>query len=329
MFRAFEVGEVEGIRTVVLVGHQGNDTLLSNCSTRSLPEIRAFIRRYKADLVDGHKSTPDIAKMANENYLAILAGVRQKRMDKQFQMSSAMSTTNFSMNQTVPFKFCTRLGCLDALPPRPCPPRSVSVPDALFVPAPIVIEVLPSFFDSTTSPTHCANIRPGRLALVYTTQNITFPSAICRILAVTTIDGTDYALVAFFQAAVKPCYVSFADIHLIPEHPNVKMTEFTVDGLIHECLQQSVCILICAHPQMKTSATSQETSRLIFRMAIEYALQILLVAFASNYRVPEPKTKLLIDGTTNLWEVQFRSTQIINERSVAMITHVLDVLAKI
>lgn len=146
MFMPFTNDEVESIRSIVLVGQQNNDMLLSNCSSRPILQTKSFIQRFKRLLLDSQSSVTDITKSANEQYVAIIAGVRVKKNAKLNSIPSATSVANLSSSllkipRTFPHKFYSKFARYDDdeeivntktknLPP-PLPTRSRSISDGL------------------------------------------------------------------------------------------------------------------------------------------------------------------------------------------------------
>lgn len=143
MFMPFTNDEIESIRSIVLLGQQNNDMLLSNCSTRPIVQTRSFIQRFKRLLLDTQTSVKDITKSANEQYVAIIAGVRFKKLSKNNHLPNATSVANLSspllkIPRSVPHKFFSKFAKYDDeavsttqnLPP-PIPTRSRSISDGL------------------------------------------------------------------------------------------------------------------------------------------------------------------------------------------------------
>ena len=140
MFAPFTNDEVESIRSIVLLGQQKDDMLLSNCSKRPILQTRSFIRRFKRDLLDTQVKINEITNSANEQYVAIIAGVRLKRNNNN-RMTNATSVTNlaspiFQSVESVPYKFRSKFVKFEpeievsTLPP-PLPTRSKSVSENL------------------------------------------------------------------------------------------------------------------------------------------------------------------------------------------------------
>lgn len=108
MLAPFTNDEVESIRSIVLLGQQQNEMLLENCSTRPLQQTKSFIRRFKRLLLDNQTTISEITKAANEQYVAIIAGMRIKRSTNR--MTNATSVANLAepilrIPQTIPRKF--------------------------------------------------------------------------------------------------------------------------------------------------------------------------------------------------------------------------------
>ena len=146
MFMPFTNDEIESIRSIVLIGQQNNDMLLSNCSSRPIVQTKSFIQRFKRLLLDTQNSIADITKSANEQYVAIIAGVRVKKNPKLNSMPSATSVANLAspllkIPRSFPHKFFSKFAKYDDeddipisktknLPP-PLPTRSRSISDGL------------------------------------------------------------------------------------------------------------------------------------------------------------------------------------------------------
>jgi hypothetical protein len=142
LFAPFTADEVEGIRSLVLIGQQQDDMLLLNCSPRPLPETRSFIQRFRSLLLDSTTPTSEITKSANEQYVAIIAGVDVKRANRQARITSAASMANLTspLMQTMPFKFRLKYARLESELDQPPPPptRSRSVCEGLVLPDAVV-----------------------------------------------------------------------------------------------------------------------------------------------------------------------------------------------
>lgn len=146
MFMPFTDDEIESIRSIVLIGQQNNDMLLSNCSSRPILQTKSFIQRFKRLLLDTQNTVKDITKLANEQYVAIIAGVRVKRCPKLNSIPSATSVSNLAspllkIPRSLPHKFYSKFAKFDDeeemltqktknLPP-PLPTRSRSISDGL------------------------------------------------------------------------------------------------------------------------------------------------------------------------------------------------------
>ncbi|OHS96434.1 hypothetical protein TRFO_37418 [Tritrichomonas foetus] len=244
VFAPFTNDEVESIRSIVLLGQQQNDMLLSNCSNRPILQTRSFIRRFKRLLLDSQTSISDITSTANEQYVAIIAGMRVKKNSRNSLMVNTTSVSNLALSlyqsvESVPFKFRVKYGKVEpdtsasALPP-PLPTRSRSVSEGLVLldpgqpsqypsrqPTPVPSSntfndlsqnekmkypILPPL--TKTFPRACKNVSelpPGTLAALL--SNNGGPAIICRVLAHRNIQNVNYLLVSFFQSDISPSYV--------------------------------------------------------------------------------------------------------------------------
>jgi hypothetical protein len=243
-------------------------------------------------------STSDITKSANEQYVAIIAGVRSKRASRLLSMPNTASMANLSMNQTVPFKFRVKFGHNSDSPPRSSPTRSRSVAQGLTLP------------DKTPN-----RIRPGQIASL--TQRIDFPPMPCRVLGVKSIRGIPHALVAFFQREFQPCYVQLSQLGPLPERPKPPDPDLSVDFLLDRWIRDSYVMLLEIQP-LTLPATST-----VFQRAFVSAVELLLLAFASNFKAPTEKLSLMLDTIVGIHPPKFTSTQIVDERAKEMIRNIL------
>ena len=115
VFLPFTGEEVESIRSVVMLGQQADDMLLTNSTSRPIAETRAFIRKFKKQLLDSHLSCEELAELGNQQYVVIITAARAKR--NNHRMSSARSMMNLSLpftnpSDSLPLKFRTKFSQL-------------------------------------------------------------------------------------------------------------------------------------------------------------------------------------------------------------------------
>ncbi|EAX72666.1 hypothetical protein TVAG_604140, partial [Trichomonas vaginalis G3] len=209
IFQAFTPEEVESIRSVVMIGHQNDEMLLTNCTRRPIQETRAFIKRFKKYLMYPQTPSSEIADMANKQYVAIITAARAKNKMHPQSLSSAHSMVNLALplstsKDSLPLKFRVKFGRFDNeneinFPKPPIPTRSRSVSNDLNreIDEPplkrIDIPVIPpSNFKFPHAVRNPEEVTPGELAAVL--KNTDGPTIICRVIALKTINDTPHAL---------------------------------------------------------------------------------------------------------------------------------------
>lgn len=342
MFAPFTLDEVESVRSIVLMGQQQDDMLLSNCSTRPLAQMRSFIRRFKRLLLDSQVTVNDIAKSANEQYVAIIAGVRTKR--GSHKIANATSVGNFVSPlmrsiQTVPLKFRSKYTRVEAEAEQPQgarPPlttRSRSLSEGLAMPDISVtkrteekIPVMPPL--SVKILRACRSIdelRPGMLAAVIRAQDGNAIPVIGRILGTKIIDGEGMALVAFFQPDMKPCYVRPEQIVKEKTAEEKVLTEpFTVDSILESITEDSSSLVIdVSLPGAEDIGVHEQQRKCVVFKSFRCAMQLSLLSFAANYKVPEDKLRLMLNLVQTLNPVKYMSSVPIDAKCQELIEMIL------
>jgi hypothetical protein len=317
MFAPFTSDEVESIRSIVLIDQQDDDMLVSNCSSRPIAQTRSFIRRFKNLLLDSAVSIAEITKSANEQYVAIIAGVKVKRGNKQPRLSNATSVANLSSSlmKTVPFKFRIKYARTEATldqPPVVPPTRSRSICEGLALPdrSP---PVAPKLTHDDLAP------KVGDLAAVF--RQTESPAVFCRILGRKPIHGNDHFLVAFFRPDIRPCYVRSHQLVVFGRQVKARMPDqpglVTIDALLDSWIRgsQSWIYALVGGP----------LNPLIVR-ALAYAIRMLFLSFAANYVVPREKLRLLLGLVGKLNPLKYNSSRIIDDKSRAKIEEILALL---
>jgi hypothetical protein len=262
MFAPFTLDEVESICSIVLIDQQNDDMLVSNCSSRPIAQTRSFIRRFKNLLLDSAVPIAEITKSANEQYVAIIAGVKVKRGNKQPRLSNATSVVNLSSSlmKTAPFKFRIKYARTEATLDQPpvasprSPTRSRSICEGLALP-----DRSPQNSRTTTS-------RP---------KWATSP----RFSGRKPIHGTDHFLVAFFRPDIWPCYVRSHQIVVFGRQPKARIPDQPVFVTIDALLDSWIYALV-----------GGPLNPLIVS-ALAYAIRMLFLSFAANYVMPRQYEK--------------------------------------
>lgn len=345
MFAPFTNDEVESIRSIVLLGQQRDDMLLSNCTSRPLIQTRSFIRRFKRLLLDSQTSIADITTTANEQYVSIINGVRVKRNNRNYHMTNATSVANLASPllttiQSIPVKFRTRFAKFENdgenPPPRPppLPTRSRSVCEGLTLQEitgasqkTTKIEVIPPI--TSHFPRACSKaceLIPGTLAAVL--RDSAGPAIICRVLGSRLIDGAEHVLVAFFQKDIAPCFVQ--PHHLVvlkqraPLDTSTLPDPLTVDSMLEQIMQIAQATVIDNDQQpISTDVKIQQQRQKVLFSTLTYAVQLQLLNFAANYKVPEDKLRLMFDSISKIKPPKYSSTEVIILRIKDLIEQIL------
>ncbi|EAX89164.1 hypothetical protein TVAG_229860 [Trichomonas vaginalis G3] len=342
VFQSFTADEVESIKSVFMIGQQSNDMLLKNCSRRPLAEIRAFIKRFKKYLTDGTTSSEEIAKMANQQYVAIITMARAKRNIHQQTMSSAHSMTNLSLpftnpQDSLPLKFRTKFSRLDA--DKETPPqkpllttRSRSVANGLgseLLPNKTRIDVIPpidiNFPHACRSPDE---IIPGDLAAVLKSKS--GPTIICRVIALKEFDSKPHALVAFFLQDFKPCWVPLHHLVMLKHEADTdlekKEEDLTVDTILKKIMVRAQSIVLANNDFDEPEAgniTQQQQSKNILFQALACAAQLQLISFGATWEIPDEKFQKIMREVNKLSQPRFKSTSEVNARCMELIEKIL------
>jgi hypothetical protein len=314
MFAPFTRGEVESIRSIVLVGQHKDDMLLANCSSRPVAQTRSFIRRFKSLLLDTEVAIPDLTRSANEQYLAIIAGVRVKRTTDQLKMTNATSMCNLSFNQTVPLKVRVRFNRTDTEPeppPRSLPTRSRSVAQGLVLP-----DKLP---DVQIPPT--IKFHPGQLASISSN-----PPAHGRILGFKSINGRPHAYVAFFRTDRKPSYVETSLLKPLPEQKSQQ--EATVDSLLECWVRECYALVLEMCPAVPNDPEAQQRSTVVFQRTLACAVQMSLLNFVAHYRAPPDKVGLMLQAIFTIHPPKFTSSAIVDTRTKELVKGIVETMAQ-
>lgn len=340
MFAPFTRDEVEAVRSIVLMGQQQDDMLLSNCSTRPLSQTRSFIRRFKRVLLDSQASVIDITKSANEQYVSIIAGVRMKR-GGHHRMPNATSLSNlasplFNSIKTVPFKFRSKYGKSEAEPepapalPPPLPTRSRSVSEGLTVPEippkkpETTIPVLPPI--STKIYRACESIDdvdPGQLVAIWPAADRTM--IFCRVLARRVVNGEGQVLVGFFQPDIGPCFVRPQQVvKLRPSEPTDKLPDpLTVDAIIEQIGQEGQALVMDLSMPTGDPAVQQQQSSYVMYRSLACAVQLLLLSFAAHYKVPRDKLDIMYKALSSMNPPKYASSVQANEKCRELVQQIL------
>ena len=345
MFASFTENEVEGIRSIVLAGEHQDEMLLSNCSSRPIIQTKSFIRRFKRQLLDPQVSIKDITNFANEQYVAIIAGVRVKKSMRTNHLSSTNSVMNLSspfLQQTgsLPFKFRSKYGHSET-PPKispyspPLPTLSRSVSEGLTTRAdpsymykqPLKFRVIPPL--QKIFPRSCKNVSelpPGTLAALL--SNNGGPAIICRVLGSRAIHGIPHLLVSFFQADLPPAYVMPQHLVILPPYPKysklVLPDPLSVDTLLERMMQTSQVIIMEneIQPQSNDPVILQQHRDLMFR-TLACAAQLIFLNIAANYKVPKDRLRLILDSVELMSPAKYSSSKIINNRCKELIRQII------
>ena len=342
MFTSFTEDEVESIRSIVLLGQQQDEMLLENCSTRPVLQTKSFIRRFKRQLLDPQASIKDITSAANEQYVAIIAGVRVKKTSRTNHLSSAASVMNLAAPllqpaNSIPFKFRSKFGRSESpsgvqpVPP-PLPTRSRSISEGLSArtdhPHPTLkFSIIPPL--QKLYPRACKNInelKPGTLAALL--SNNGGPAIICRVLAIRSINDIPHLLVSFFQPDLSPAYVLPQHLVILPTYLKqsklVLPDPLTVDALL-ERMMQTAQVIIWENeiqPQSDDPLIHQRHHELMFR-TLSCAVQLLFLDFAANYQVPKDKLKIILDSIELMSPAKYTSSKLINNQCKDLIIKII------
>ncbi|KAH0792492.1 hypothetical protein GPJ56_003669 [Histomonas meleagridis] len=339
MFAPFTNEEVESIRSIVRLEQQKDDMLLSNCSTRPLPQVRSFIRRFKRSLLDAQTPTKDIAMAANEQYVAIIAGVRIKRNNRSLQMKSAKSVANlasplYQTMKTMPLKFRAKYARNEAenepaptLPP-PLPTRSRSISEGLSL---IVqqqqqtkIPILPPL--NRTLPRACSSASELKFGSLAALPSGNGPAFVCRVLGSKKIMDKEYILVSFFQPDITPCYVP--PQNLVKLMPASSLNTFdlpnpiSVDTILEQLMQTSSYV-VNEIPPSSNDPITQEKHKYIQFKSVACASQLIFLDYAANNRIPPDKMKLILDSFPKMNPLKYSSSEAINNRCKELIQQIL------
>ncbi|EAY00692.1 hypothetical protein TVAG_189080 [Trichomonas vaginalis G3] len=345
IFQAFTLEEVESIRSVVLIGQQNDDMLLTNCTHRPLSEAQAFIKRFKKNLLDIHVESQEISDMANQQYVAIITAARAKKSMHANNLSSTNSIANLTLPfanaiDSLPLKFRMKFSKIEteteaSSPKPPIPTRSKSVTNGMnkeieVKPVPkIQIPVIPpSDFKFLHSVKDASEITPGDLAAVL--KNREGPTIICRVIALKTINGIPHALVASFLNEIGPCY--FPLHHLVMLRSEADTFEpgaqiLTVDKLVKKIMlrAQSVVLAIEDIPGMKSgNSIKPELRKNMLYQTLACAAQLQLLNFIASWEIPESKMEILLREVEKMFQAKFKSTEETNLRCQTIFGQILE-----
>lgn len=343
VFQSFSADEVESIKSVLMIGQQGDDMLLRNCSRRPLAEIRAFIRRFKKNLADPSVSSEEIANLANQQYVAIITAARAKRNIHPQSMSSAHSMTNLSLpfpnpQDALPLKFRAKFSRLDTeketTNQKPLfTTRSRSVANGLgseLLQNKTKIDIIPpieiNFPHACRSP---EEIIPGDLAAVLKSQ--AGPTIICRVIALKEFSGKPHALVAFFLQEYKPCWVPLHHLVMLKHEADTDLEkaeeELTVDTIFKKIMVRAQSVVLDNNDIDDLEAGNvlqQQQRKNILFQALACAAQLQLISFGASWEIPQDKFKIIMREVNKLSQPRFKSTEEVNSRCMKLIEQILE-----
>lgn len=338
MFAPFTVDEVEGIRSVVQLEQQRSEMLLANCTSRPLPQVKSFVRRFKHSLLNSGIPARDIAAAANEQYISILAGARVKKgAAKTLRSTVSMSNLASPLYQSagsLPLKFRAKYGRpADAPPPeaegaarrqltrsksisdglaRVAPPPPPPPPQIPLIP-PLVRPLLRAFRDA-------GDVRIGGIAaLMSGFGGATF---VCRVLGAKRILGVPHLLVSFFQPDIKPCYVQPQNLIRLPERLAGACLDLprtvSVDAILEQLMQTSHFAVSEVPP-----GVNPLVHKFVQFKSISLAAQLILLEFVANHRIPPAKLATILRSFPQFNPNKFASTEAIRSRCDALIQKIM------
>lgn len=345
IFQAFTPEEVESIRSVVMIGHQNDEMLLTNCTRRPIQETRAFIKRFKKYLMYPQTPSSEIADMANKQYVAIITAARAKNKMHPQSLSSAHSMVNLALplstsKDSLPLKFRVKFGRFDNeneinFPKPPIPTRSRSVSNDLNreIDEPplkrIDIPVIPpSNFKFPHAVRNPEEVTPGELAAVL--KNTDGPTIICRVIALKTINDTPHALVASFLNEIGPCYVPLHHLVMLREKSDsgdANEQTFTIDKLIKKIMvnAQSIVLAVEDLPELsQQNPIAPELKRSVLYQALAFAAQLQLLYWISNWEIPDNKKEILLREVDKMCKCKYKSTEETNLRCNELLRSIID-----
>jgi len=340
LFSPFTSQEVESIRSVVMLGQQSNEMLLTNCASRPVQEIRVFIRKFKKNILDLNVSPQEIATLANQQYLSIITAAREKR--GVHVLPSAQSVMNLASvftpsSETLPLKFRSKYNKSEndseVIPAKSTiPTRSRSVQSGLSASGNdsllktnkrSVIMIIPPFECKLNNPCRAvSDIEAGGIALVARSPN-TAPD-LARVHAVKSIGGTMYALASFFFPDIPPCYVRINQVSMIKTKPNNQNSNntFNVNAIIQQLISDAK-MNIKQNDILDDSDPKNINAQCILIQTCKCAALMHMLSFLSNWDVPANKRELLIKSLMSLDEPKYHSSMEISQRCVNLIRKII------
>ena len=332
IFESFTISEVESIRSVVLIGQQSNDMLLSNCSIRSLPEIKSFIKKFLKKLLDSNISSNEIVNLANQQYLSILNGSRSRKFFTNSLPStqSVMSFTHYLPSiDSLPLKFRVKFAKNEneSNISKPIPTRSKSVSTGLnLTHNESNIQIIPPIdCNLIVSCKKMEDLIPGNLAAIIKSKNGN--TILCRILGGKYINEIPHALVSFFNSENLPCYIRLHQIVLLKNNQknfeinNNNNNNINVDLILYQILSDAQSFVFLNNQNFINEEKKINNNKLI--QTIACAAQLQLLNFVSNWEIPIEKINKMFESLTKIYRIQFKSTEEINQRCMLLIKNIL------
>lgn len=325
MFAPFTHDEVEGIRSIVRLGQQKDKMLLANCSSRPLPQIRAFVHRFKRSLSDAHVPTAEIALAANEQYLNIVAGAALKGARRSQARQTGSAPSILTAIGALPLKFRAKyMERTNAEAPRPLPSRSRSTADGLCALSAPAVPVMPAA--AVGFPRACraaAELRVGALAALPAPNG---PVFVCRVLGSKLISGAEHLLVAFFQPDISPCYVLPQSlIKLVPCSGSDAFRlpgTVTVDSVLEKVMQESNQILNMVQPFSDDANLMQRHKYIQFK-TLTCASQLIFLNYVANYDMRREKIELILNSFPKICPLKYNSSEEIYKRCNELIRGII------
>ena len=334
MFAPFTHDEVESVRSIVRLDQQKNDMLLSNCSSRPLPQIRSFIRRFKRSLLDMQTPTSDIVISANEQYVNIIAGVKTKRNGRYTSKSVPNLTNNFLTTiNAFPLKFRAKyMKSEENEETAKAGSSSKSTSDGLNLLAenerqqqriPIIPYIKIKF------PKACKNAKELNIGSLAALPSENEPVFVCRVIGSKIIKGIEYILVSFFQPDMNPCYVLPQNlIKLLPinEADNFMLPNtVSVDNILERLMQASYFIINLIQLQ-SNDLNTQKKHRFIQFKTLSCASQLIFLDYVANYKIPKEKIDIIIDSFPKISPLKYGSSEAICNRCTKLICNIISKL---
>jgi hypothetical protein len=178
------------------------------------------------------------------------------------------------------------------------------------------------------------NAQPGIGALAAVLHPQLGPAHVCRVLEKRSQNGTDYFLVAFFQAEHSPCFVPSEFLFTLESHGGFPLDEegefkrileeqeVSVDWLLERIFSagQVVAInnadILFPEAQVRESSvkpTPEQVQQTMFQ-CVTCASLLIVGYIAARWTLPEGKLRLIVDTILQTNPAKFASTQCLIEQ---------------